>query len=160
MKQRQKLGLVVPLVTTVGAATAIVLSTIGILTLSLAESIIIALLALLAIDALTERVSLLQLIDQKISSLSEEQALRPRDKILQPREYARSASEICITGISASSMTNQDMTFYKEKMTDGCNIKILILDPDSEAVQVYQDLRSMAVNPRYFIACLVFFLHI
>ena len=81
MKQRQKLGLVVPLVTTVGAATAIVLSTIGILTLSLAESIIIALLALLAIDALTERVSLLQLIDQKISSLSEEQALRPRDKI-------------------------------------------------------------------------------
>ena len=25
---------------------------------------------------------------------------------------------------------------------------------------LFQDLRSMAVNPRYFIACLVFFLHI
>ena len=39
-------------------------------------------------------------------------------------------------------MTNQDMTFYKEKMTDGCNIKILILDPDSEAVQVYNKGRD------------------
>jgi len=48
----------------------LVLSLIQVVTLSLAEGIIIALLGLLAIDGLTERINLLEKIETKLSGLS------------------------------------------------------------------------------------------
>jgi hypothetical protein len=57
----------IPLLTILGAGTAIIFSLFGIIGLSVAENIILALLALLAVDALIERLSILERIETKLS---------------------------------------------------------------------------------------------
>lgn len=66
----RKLGRLIPLVTASAALGIGLMSSVGYVQLSLADEAIIALLALLAIDALGERLSMLEQINKKLDGLS------------------------------------------------------------------------------------------
>lgn len=132
---------IIPLLTILGAGTAIVLSLLGLITLSIAESIIIALLALLASDALSERLSVLEKIESRLSSLSFGQPLRARTDLPSIEERAGHASEICIIAVSAISLVTNHLSFFEKKIQDGCKIRFLLLDPNGPSLQTW-DLLS------------------
>ncbi|MCB0208408.1 MAG: hypothetical protein KDJ52_03740 [Anaerolineae bacterium] len=124
-----------------GAGIALVLSLIGVLNLSVAEEIIIALLALIAIDALNERLNLLERLEAKLNNLPSGQKLRSRADILTPPVHAKNASEICILVIHGSSVIVSNMGFFEDKIKNGCKIRFILLNPDSPSIQTW-NLRS------------------
>jgi hypothetical protein len=67
----------VPLLTILTAGAAIVLSLLKLIELSVAEEIVIALLALLAVDALNERLSLLERMRARLEHLSAQMGQLP-----------------------------------------------------------------------------------
>ena len=84
----------IPSLTILGAGVAIVLSLIKAIQLTTAEEIIIALLALISVDALNERLSLLEKIEARLHSLGTENTLKSRNDLKSPVEKAKYASEI------------------------------------------------------------------
>lgn len=127
----------VPLLTILGAGVAIVLSLLQILQLSTAEGIIIALLALLTVDALNERLSLLEKIESRLSNLPAGQILKKRPDILSPVEHAKQASEIWIDIVSGSSVIPPYLGFYESKLKDGCNIRVVVLNPKGPSLPAW-----------------------
>lgn len=127
----------IPFLTIIGAGTAIVLSLIDFIKLSTSENIVIALLALLAIDAFIERLSVLEKIEDKLSNLSNVQILKKRVDLLKPTEQAKHASEICILAVSAVSIISPYIGFYKNKMKGGCNLRVILLNPDSLSLETW-----------------------
>lgn len=125
----------IPILTILGAGTAIVLSLLDILTLSIAENIIIALLALLAIDALTERLSILDGIEARLQYLSAGQTLRSRSDVPTVDTHAAHATEICFIAISGISLKVRYFGFLENKIKNGCKVKVLLLDPNGVGVQ-------------------------
>ncbi len=137
----------IPLLTILGAGLSIVLSLLGIIKLNIAENIIIALLALLAVDALTERLSVLEKIEARLSKLTAEQSLKKRSEILTPIEHGPQASEICIAVIHGGSVITPYTGFYESRIRDGCKIRVILLDPGAEAVQTWI-LRSRGTDSK------------
>jgi len=136
---------IVPLLTLLGAGIANVLSFLSILKLSTPESIIIALLALLAIDGLVERISLLEKIDSKLQNSSTEQNLRKRADLPRVVDQAQFASEICILGVGAHFEVTQHLGFYESKIRDGCKIRVILLNPESSSLETWKLLNKSSV---------------
>jgi hypothetical protein len=126
---------IIPMLTIVGAGTAIVLSLLNMLELSLAENIIIALIALLAIDALTERLSILDVIEARLQHLSANQMLRSRNDLPTVDVHAAQATEICFIAISGISLRVRYFGFLENKIKSGCKIKVILLDPEGIGVE-------------------------
>lgn len=142
-KQWIKPNRLIPLLTILGAGTALVLSLLGVIVLSISENIIIALLALLAVDALTERLSVLERIETKIANLSQGKILRSRAEIPPLEEQAGTASEICIVAISGISLSLRYFAFLEKKIRSGCKVRIVLLNPDPNGVGLQAwDLQS------------------
>lgn len=125
----------IPLLTILGAGTAIILSLFGITGLSVAENIILALLALLAVDALTERISILEKIETRLSSLSGGQQLRTQAEIPSVEKHAGYASEICVIAISAASLLLRNIPFFEKMVKNGCKMRVILLNPNSSSLQ-------------------------
>lgn len=136
-KQFFKLSNLIPLLTVFVGIIAISFSLLGLIKLTIPEGIVISLLALLAFDALTERLSILARIENHLRKISVGQALRTRDVIPPLQEYARNASEICIAAVSAMSICHPNIHFFRKKLEAGCNIKIALLDPESPTLQTF-----------------------
>jgi len=138
----------IPLLTILGAGVAIVLSLFKVFQLSIAENIIIALLGLLAGDALSERLSLLEKIEAKLGNLLVGQTLRKRDHLPPVEEQAFHASEICIAAMSGIALISRHHGFFEKKLLSGCNIRIILLDPESLSVETLDLLSQFPVAKR------------
>lgn len=115
-KQWFKPSRLIPLLTILAAGGAIVLALLNVIQLNIAEEIIIALLALLAVDALTERLSILETLNSRLGRLSAGRTLKGRTDILSPVEHARHASEVCILVVHGASVIPPYSGFYKKKL--------------------------------------------
>jgi len=144
----------IPFLTIIGAGTAIVLSIISVISLTTSENIVIALLALLAIDAFIERLSVLEKIENKLSNLSKVQILNKRVDLLKPTEQAKHASEICILAVSAVSIITPYIGFYKNKMKGGCNLKVILLNPDSRSLETWNLLVTHSYTKNHTVSTL------
>lgn len=127
----------VPLLTILGAGVAITLSLLNVIQLRVAEDIIIALLALLAVDALTERLTILERLSTRLSHLPLGHTLRKRTDILAPVEHAQHASEICILVVHGTSVIPPYSGFYKKKLQAGCSFRVILLDPTVPALETW-----------------------
>jgi len=106
------------------------------------DQIIMALLAFLAIDALVERLELLTDIEQGVQHIHK--ALIPRitsDAFFRKRDSQRleqligeSLSEVWVAGITLDTMAALKNVF-RNKVKQGCKIRILALSPDGTALQ-------------------------
>lgn len=134
-----KLTNLIPFVTILTGITAICFSLLDVIKFTMPESIIVALLALLAFDALTERLGILGRIENLIERIQVGQALKSRSEIPPFTEYSKSASEICIAAVSAIAICPGHINFFKNKLKEGCNIKIILLDPNSPHLETLNE---------------------
>lgn len=137
-KQWFKVSRLIPSLTILGAGASTVSSVFGLVKLTIPETIIIALLALLAVDSLVERISLLERLENKIGSLASSQPLKRRASLPKPPDYARHASEICVLGVSAHYVISQFTSFYESKLRGGCNLRIILLDPSGPSLETWK----------------------
>lgn len=130
----------IPMLTIAGGGAAIVLSLLKIIQLNIADDIIIALLLLLAVDALTERLSLLEKLNDKLGKISKGRTLRKRIDIMPPTELAANASEICILAVHGISVLPPYSGFYKKMLHNGCSLRAILLDPNSTAIEAWHKM--------------------
>jgi len=122
-----KISRLVPLMTIVVAGGVGILALLGRFQASLAEGIIITILALLAVDALTERLSLLEKIESQLGSFVSTECLRDRSQLPSPQERAQTASEIAVVAVSAISLMVPYLGFFEQKMIEGCKLRFVLL---------------------------------
>jgi hypothetical protein len=127
----------IPLAIIVVAGGAGILSRLGLLQAKPIESVLLAVLALLAVDALTERINLLERIEERLSNLTSVSGLRERAQIPLIHEEAVDASEIVVVGASLISWVVPHYDFFERQMKRGCKFRFLLLDPTSPAVPVW-----------------------
>lgn len=131
--RRFRLSHIIAILTILGSGCAIILSLLKIMELTRAEEIIITLLGLIAIDALIERLHILEKIESKLDKEQYKPILRRRVEILPPDKLAKNASSIYVLAISAYSIiSGKYPDFYKSKLKEGCYIKFILLSPDSK----------------------------
>ena len=135
-----------PVLTILAAGTAIALSLFEIVNFSVAENILIALLALLALDALSERIGVLERIETKLGYLSGGGTLKTQTDLPSVQEQASHATEICIGAVSASSLFIRNLDFFESKLKDGCKIRVILLDPNASSVPIWDSLNKISLT--------------
>ncbi|HBG74918.1 MAG: hypothetical protein A2X25_07545 [Chloroflexi bacterium GWB2_49_20] len=128
---------IIPLLTILVAGSTGILGIFNLVKISPVEGIIIALLALLAVDGLTERLSILEKIEAQLGSYTMGETLMSRSKLLPPSEIASSASEIAFVGVSGISIFVNHLGFFEQKFISGCKLRFILLDPESPSLQTW-----------------------
>ncbi len=156
LKKWLKFERIVPLGTVATALAAGIADVLDLIELTVAEDVIITILGLLAADALVERTSILERIHEAVLSIPKREMLRGRDQIVRIQDMAAGAREIAAAGISLISLVNPNITFYRRKLDAGCNMRFLLLDPTSQALETWdamlpapttaQDINSVLAN--------------
>jgi len=142
-----RIGRLIPLLTISAAVTVEILSLFGLFEVTMSENVIIGLLTLLAADALVERLTYLEKIDERLERLPEPELLRDRSQLIRMEDLAANAKEICAAGMSLISIIPPYVDFYIQKLRDGCNLRFLLLDPKSRAVTIGdQELLSQTMK--------------
>lgn len=134
-----KASRLIPLLVILGAGVAIVLSLFQVVTLSIAEDIIIALLALLAVDALGERLGVLDRIETHVADLrkriesrtSADEVLHLRDELLSFSSQMQKGDEIWVAGRSLVVLLNNYSNQIQQAAKSGKRFRFLIVDPDN-----------------------------
>jgi len=109
----------------------------GIIELSLGEQIILILVGLLAIDALTERLTVLEGIKNEIKSINIPKSgskyfLKHRKDLPKLEERLENAKALDICGHSLLAISTQNTDLIQEKLKSGCDIRALILNSSDE----------------------------
>ena len=130
-------GRLVPLITILVAAAVTVLGILDFFQVTIVEGVTIAILTLLAVDALTERMTLLEKIEYQLSNLPSGSLLKPRTELPPLRERGRTASEIVMVGVSLISAVTPNLDFFEHKMKEGCRMRFLLLDPNSPSMATW-----------------------
>jgi hypothetical protein len=97
--------------------------------MTIVDGIVIAFLPLLAIDALIERISLLEKIDEKVDRWPEIELLADRSKLVRMKELAENAMEICASGSSLISIKPSYGAFDIQGLREGCNLRFCCWRP-------------------------------
>jgi hypothetical protein len=128
----------VPAGTLLAAAAVSALSLVGVIKVSKAEGVIIGLLTLLAADSLVERIRILDRLESRLREISPKVAsLRARKDMPKLHEHAMTASEICISAVHGSSVILPNGAFFERKIREGCRVRIVLLDPTSPSVDIW-----------------------
>lgn len=142
-------GRVAPIVTIIGSLSFVIAGWFDFVELTQAESVIVALLALLSVDSLVERMSLLEKIEARLNSQGPVHPLRKRQAIETPDQFAKHASSIHVLAISGISIVKQFEGFYRKKITSGCKAEFILLRPDEKMIEIWkkQNLGSSGTKP-------------
>lgn len=110
---------------------------------------LILILSLTTITNIVERETRINLTDSKINEINEQltkikespkHILKKRTEIIPPDKMAENASSIHALAISAYSIGVPYIDFYKRKLKEGCDIKFILFDPDSNYLEAYNQL--------------------
>ncbi|MBE7467789.1 MAG: hypothetical protein HS114_01445 [Anaerolineales bacterium] len=129
----------IPSATILLAFVAQALDLLNIIQLSLGEQLILLLIGLLGVDALTERLSMLEKIRDEIKALDGNSPVRaskffqPRDKIAPLQDRISDVQSIDICGISLLAISTQHYNLLL-KVRKGCKIRLLLLNPNNDAL--------------------------
>lgn len=130
-----KLSRIIPISTIIVGAIVVSLILSGTIQASLIEGVIISLLTLLSIDALTERLNVLERIEAHLKEKTS--ILRRSNELGSFNDYTSNAQELLILAVSGTSIIGPNYNFLEEKIKEGCRFKILLLDPSSTALSVW-----------------------
>jgi len=146
-----KLDLLAPIVTILVAATVPALYSLGIIQLTVGEGFIIGLIAVLAIDALIERVKVLNEIRNDVKqlmlrSLTSQDVFQTRPSSpLEDRLANAKSLDIAAPSLNAIAKTQHDLLL--KKASEGCKIRLLLLNPHNEELMKYTYLLMGATSP-------------
>lgn len=76
--------------------------------------------------------------------LSQSGILRDRSQLMSVEQMAQDAVEISAMGITLVSLVSTRVDFFAEKLRNGCNLRFLILDPKSKAMEVWKLSESIS----------------
>ena len=132
-----------PIIATVLAATLASLSVArrGIADVEMLQWILVV-LALLATTQLVDRFRIMRRIDAKVGLLVEsEQGLRGAaaffvDRIPNLEQRLRKAKSIAINGISLTRTSDSFWGTFSQRLAEGVQIRLIIVDPDHQALEV------------------------
>ena len=131
LKQWLNLRRIIPLLTILGAGAAIILAMLGIVNLSIAEGIIVTLLALLASDALTERIGILERIERSLNTRV--RCLKLEDRKGFPvslEERLANAKQVYLLGVNLHGIVSQYQGLFSMRAQDGCQFKFITTAPE------------------------------
>jgi hypothetical protein len=136
-KDWMRIRRLIPLITVLFTLAVGVLSILHRFQPTYSDGIIITLLALLALDALVERVGLLEKIEENISQLPFSEQLKDRSALIDIREMGMNATEIMAAGPTLVQLITPNFDFFARKMHEGSELKFVLLDPNSPAWEVW-----------------------
>jgi hypothetical protein len=111
------------------------LNLLGVAPQTLVTPITMAVLGLLAITSLGNRHHIEEQLRQ-FATLSPS-LLRGRSELPSFHKRGQSATEIVIVGVSAITATTPHLDFFEQKMKDGCKLRFLLLDHESQASHLF-----------------------
>lgn len=118
------------------------------------EQVVLGLLGFLAIDALVERLDILSKIEENVKKISDVTLSTVRsDQFLKGREdlpkvgqtIADAKKDIWIAGVTLDSIVGISFNL-KEKMNQGCNIRILSINPYGKAIKFSSDYFDISLK--------------
>ena len=128
------------------------LGIMGLLPLSF-QQLVITLLGFLAIDTLVERTAFFRQLRDEVGKLRVRKGLRSRlDPSFQDfNSYCTGAQDIFLCGLSLGFVTVQQSFLFEERLKNGCNFKLLIVDPDlaPEAFKLIADHDERGDDPDF-----------
>lgn len=77
---------------------------------------------------------------------SENCPLRDRSELVRIEELARDATEIAAAGVTLISLTSDYYDFFEQKLTEGCTLRFLLLDPNSLAWKVWHQKQQQRIT--------------
>lgn len=126
-------------ITVVFAIVLACLNLVGLASPNLLDSVLLAILGLLAFSSLGTR----HYIEYSLKGLSKEMSLlKGRSELLPLKERAKFAREVVITGIDLIGVVTTNADFFSQKLKDGCNLKILLLHPSSPSIETWENMMS------------------
>lgn len=131
-----RLRRVVPIVTILLSLSLAAADLTGHLPLKNRDGLIVALLALLALDSLIERVAVVDSIERRLANLEAPSVLRDRSSLTQMTTMAVGAKKIAACGITLVSLVPAHHDFWKENRR-GVNLRFMMVDPDKIAWQAW-----------------------
>jgi hypothetical protein len=123
------------------------------------DQVVLGLLAFLAIDALVERLDILSKIEEDVDKISKATIIKVKSDLffkkredlpIMPHLVASAKKEIFIAGITMDSTVGIAFNL-KERMNQGCNIKILALNPYGKSLKFasnYYDISLKGASQR------------
>jgi uncharacterized FlaG/YvyC family protein len=132
-----KIQKLVPLIPVVGVIVAILLSITGRLIISIPEGLILSLLALLSIDALLERMTILERIQKNLDELGSSRPQLRWDSDLYEEtpfeKYLQGVEELFVSGGSLISLftVQREVIARWLKQTSDAKLKLILVDPDA-----------------------------
>jgi hypothetical protein len=96
------------------------------------EQMVLTILGFLAIDALVERTTFFNNLKGEVNKLGTRKVLRSR---LEPdykdfNTYCRGAQDVFLCGLSLGFVTIQQRFYFEDRLRNGCDFRLLIVDPD------------------------------
>lgn len=141
------LGRIVPTITIVVAALVLVSVLLGWVKTTVFEGVVLAILTLLAVDALTERMSVIENLERKIDNLATSKAtLRDRSTLPIFWETGNSASEVFAIGVSLISAVVNHQSMLEQKVKEGHKVRLLLLNPVSPTIAIWDASNKPAVT--------------
>jgi hypothetical protein len=130
----------VPLGTALFALGAEVAHVFGLAPTLDVEAVVLFVLALLALDALVERVGIVERIERHLSRLETPSVLRDRAELVKIDELAFGADELAACGATLFSLVPQQHDFLLKKLNAGMSMRFVVLDSKSPAWQIWNDV--------------------
>jgi hypothetical protein len=110
-------------------------------------ALILLVLAFLAIDALVERIAVVEKIEGRLARLEAPPVLHDRSKLVGLDEMTLGATELAACGATLISILYQRGPFFLQKLKDGMNLRFVVLDPKSEAWKTWNDVDPKNATP-------------
>ena len=111
------------------------------------DAVVLFVLALLAFDALVERVGVVENIDKRLARLEAPPVLRDRSKLVNLEELALGVHELAACGPTLVSLLYQRYEYFLKKLDDGMKLRFVVLDPRSEAWKIWNDVEVEQRSP-------------
>lgn len=152
-KQWLQFGRVVPLIVMIAAGVIQLVITVqaiqdrampaGTITLL---GILALMLGLLALDSLTERMSILQKILDRLSEfeLQTTQGLKNREALNRLSSLSPNATEISVLAISGLQVIINNYEFIEDRLRNGCKLQFIFMDPESSAIHLWNEQNKPA----------------
>lgn len=144
MKVMEKL---IPTLPILGAAVALTLSLLGYpkdYDPEVANNIVIALLGLLAMHALWERLSILGRIETSLQDLNPDKMFHSRDNLPSISEFCKDAQDILFVTVVGNEVLTANFEFFGNKLLSGCEMRVAISSPDSQYFLLFQQQYGVA----------------
>lgn len=122
-------------ITVLLALGLVILNLIGVAPSTWLEPLTLAVLGLLAISTLGTRYFLEKQLERLISAPTF--SLKDRSEMSTIRDMGQKSTEIVVVGIALVTAVVRNLEFFEQKIKDGCHLRFLLLDPESQALQTW-----------------------